>query len=171
MTHVAVVLVLVALGLMVARGGLERAAPALRRAGRPALAMLLYVVLGRWLAGGGIASELAGQLATLLGPAAPFAIVPMAILAGVITGTNVGSNAALMPVQAALGEAAGMQPALVAGLHNFAGGAGAGMGAAGLAMLCALLADGTRPAAIWRLLLPSVAALLLAGTLALLWFG
>ena len=170
-THVAVVLVLVALGLMVARGGLERAAPALRRAGRPALAMLLYVVLGRWLAGGGIASELAGQLAALLGPAAPFAIVPMAILAGVITGTNVGSNAALMPVQAALGEAAGMQPALVAGLHNFAGGAGAGMGAAGLAMLCALLADGTRPAAIWRLLLPSVAALLLAGTLALLWFG
>ncbi len=168
-THVAVVLWLVALGLMAARGRLGRAGPALHRAGRPALAMLLYVVLGRWLAGSGIAAELAGGLAQALGPAAPFAMVPMAIMSGIITGTNVGSNAALMPVQAALGAAAGLPPALVAALHNFAGGAGAGMGAAGLAMLCGLLADGTRPAAIWRLLLPSMAALLFCGTLTLLW--
>lgn len=170
LTHVAVVLWLVALGLMAAGGRLGRAGPALRRGLRPALAMLLYVVLGRWLAGSGIAAELADAMAHALGPAAPFAIVPMAILCGIITGTNVGSNAALMPVQMALGAEAGLPPALVAGLHNFAGGGGAGMGAAGLAMLCGLLADGTRPAGIWRLLLPSMAALLACGTLTLLWF-
>jgi lactate permease len=60
-----------------------------------------------------------------------------------------------------------LAPALVAGLHNFGGGAGAGMGASGLAMLCGLLADGTKPAAIWRLLLPSILAVLFCGTLAL----
>ena len=170
LTHVAVVLWLVALGLMAARGRLAGAAPALQRAARPALAMLLYVVLGRWMAGSGIAAELADGLAHALGPAAPFAIVPMAIISGIITGTNVGSNAALMPVQAALGAQAGLPIAMVAGLHNFGGGAGAGMGAAGLAMLCGLLADGTRPGAIWRLLLPSIVALLVCGTLTLLWF-
>ncbi len=129
--------------------------------------MLLYVLLGRWLAGSGIAAGLAEDLAHALGPAAPYAILPMAVVSGVITGTNVGSNAALMPVQAALGQEAGLAPALVAGLHNFGGGAGAGMGASGLAMLCGLLADGTRPAAIWRLLLPSILAVLFCGTLAL----
>ena len=166
-THVAVVLLLVALGVMLARGRLGEAPAALRRAARPALAMLLYVLLGRWLAGSGIAAGLAEDLAHALGPAAPYAILPMAVVSGVITGTNVGSNAALMPVQAALGQEAGLSPALVAGLHNFGGGAGAGMGASGLAMLCGLLADGTRPAAIWRLLLPSILAVLFCGTLAL----
>ncbi len=166
-THVAVVLVLVATGLMLGFGRLGEARPALRRAARPALAMFLYVLLGRWLAGSGIAAALAEDLAHALGPAAPYAILPMAVVSGIITGTNVGSNAALMPVQVALGHEAGLPPALVAGLHNFGGGAGAGMGASGLAMLCGLLADGTRPAAIWRLLLPSIAAVLLCGTLAL----
>ncbi len=168
-THVAVVLLLVALALMLARGRMGEAPAALRRAARPALAMFLYVLLGRWLAGSGIAASLAEDLAHALGPAAPYAILPMAVVSGIITGTNVGSNAALMPVQVALGHEAGLSPTLVAGLHNFGGGAGAGMGASGLAMLCGLLGDGTRPTAIWRLLLPSIAMVLLSGTLALLW--
>ncbi len=170
-THVAVVLALVAAGLLLARGRLPAGAAALRRAARPALALLLYVVLGRWLAGGGVAAELAGALVGALGAAAPLAIAPMALLAGMVTGSNVGANAALMPVQHALGAAKGLDAALVAALHNFAGGAGAGMGAAGLAMLCALLADGTRPAAVWRLLLPSLLAVLGCGTWALWWWG
>ena len=167
-THVAVVLVLVSGALMAARGRLGRVAPALRRAGRPALAMLLYVVLGRCLAGGGIAAALGLALTQSLGPGAAYAILPMALLSGIVTGSNVGSNAALLPVQLALGARLGLDPALVAGLHGFAGGAGAGMGAAGLAMLCALLGDGTRPAAVWRLLLPSMAAVLGLGLAALL---
>lgn len=168
LTHVAVVLALVAGGLLLARGRLAQGVGALARARRPALAMLLYVILGRWLAGGGVAAELAQALASGLGQAAPFAITPMALLSGIITGSNVGSNAALMPVQAALGAAFGMPPALVAGLQSFAGGGGAGMSAAGLAMLCGLLADGTRPGPVWRLLLPSMLALLVTGTLMLL---
>ena len=76
-THVAVVLLLVALGVMLARGRLGEAPAALRRAARPALAMLLYVLLGRWLAGSGIAAGLAEDLhqlvhaAFLIGSACP----------------------------------------------------------------------------------------------------
>jgi lactate permease len=74
-----------------------------------------------------------------------------------VTGSNVGSNAALMPVQAALGQAAGLPPLLAPSLHNFAGSAGAGMSFAVTAMVSGLLGDGTRPAQIWRLLAPSLA--------------
>jgi lactate permease len=80
-----------------------------------------------------------------------------------VTGSNVGSNAALMPVQQALGLAAGMPPLLAPALHNFAGAAGAGMSFGVTALICGLLADGTRPAQVWRLLLPSMAAVLAIG--------
>ncbi|WP_135466526.1 L-lactate permease [Crenalkalicoccus roseus] len=164
LTHVAVVLWLVSAALLLRRAdGLGRAAAALRRAARPALAMLLFVVLGRILAGSGAAAALAGAAAEALGPLAPYAIAPMGLLAGMVTGSNVGANAALTPVQAALGAAAGLPPALAPGVHNFAGGAGAGMSVGVLAMVCGLLGDGTRPAQVWRLLLPSMAAVVALG--------
>ena len=87
----------------------------------------------------------------------------MALLSGIVTGSNVGSNAALMPVQAALGRAAGLPEALAPGVHNFAGGAGAGMSVGVLAMICGLLADGTRPGQVWRLLAPSMALVVALG--------
>jgi lactate permease len=155
-THVGIVLWAVSAVLLAGRARL--AGPALRRAGRPAAAMLLYVVLARWLAGSGIAGALAGAAAQALGPAAPFAVPVIGLVSGMVTGTNVGSNAALMPVQAGLGQAAGMEGWLAPSLHNFAGAAGAGMSFAVTAMICALLADGTRPATLWRLLLPSILA-------------
>jgi lactate permease len=71
-----------------------------------------------------------------------------------------------MPVQAQLGQAAGLPPALAPGLHNFAGAAGAGMSVGVVAMLCALLADGTRPGQVWRLLIPSMGLVILLGCLA-----
>jgi lactate permease len=74
----------------------------------------------------------------------------------------------LMPVQAALGQVLGLPVLLAPALHNFAGAAGAGMSIAGTAMLCALLADGTRPVQVWRLMLPSMALVMLFGTLALI---
>lgn len=167
LTHVALVLGAVAVGLLLRRPDARaRAAGALRQARRPALAMLLYVVLGRVLAGSGAAAALAAAAAAALGPAAPYAIAPMALLAGIITGSNIGANAALMPVQAGLGQAAGLPPALAPGLHNFAGGAGAGLSVGVLALLCGLLADGTRPGALWRLLAPSLLLILLLGTAA-----
>lgn len=166
LTHVAVVLWLVSAALLRRRDGVARAGGALRRALRPALAMLLYVVLGRVLAGSGTAAALATAAAHGMGPLAPYAVTPMGFLAGLVTGSNVGSNAALMPVQAGLGQATGLPPALAPGLHNFAGGAGAGMSVGVLAMLCGLLADGTRPVQVWRLLLPSMALVVGLGSLA-----
>ena len=63
----------------------------------------------------------------------------------------------------ALGRAAGLPEALAPGVHNFAGGAGAGMSVGVLAMLCGLLADGTRPGQVWRLLAPSMALVVALG--------
>ncbi|MBU8537600.1 L-lactate permease [Falsiroseomonas tokyonensis] len=163
-THVAVVLWLVAGGLMLHRAEpLARGRTALARGLRPALAMLLYVVLARWMAGAGIAGALAQAAAEGLGPAAPYAVPVLGLASGIVTGSNVGSNAALMPVQAALGQAAGLPPLLAPALHNFSGAAGAGMSFAGTAMICGLLADGARPAQIWRLLAPSLAGVVLLG--------
>ncbi len=170
-THVAVVLWLVA-GLLLLRraDGAARAASALRRAARPALAMLLYVVLGRILAGGGVAAGLATAAVAALGPLAPYAVPPLGLLAGMVTGSNVGANAALTPLQAQIGVASGLPPLLAPGVHNFTGAAGAGMSVGVTAMTCALLGDGTRQAQVWRLLLPSMAMVLVLGwaTIALL---
>ncbi|PWC30625.1 hypothetical protein CR165_01600 [Pseudoroseomonas aestuarii] len=165
LTHVAVVLWCVSALLLALRapGALPAAWGALLRARRPALAMLLYVLLGRLLAGAGVAAALAQAAAGALGPFAAYALPPLGLVSGLVTGSNVGSNAALMPVQVALGQAAGLTPVQAAGLHNFAGAAGAGMSFAVTAMIAALLADGTRPARFWRLLSPALVAVLLIG--------
>jgi len=164
LTHVAVVLWVVAGAILAARpDGAGRAAAALKRAARPALAMLLYVVLARWLGSSGIAGVLAAATAEGLGPLAPYAVPVLGLASGAVTGSNVGSNAALMPVQAALGAAAGLPALLAPALHNFAGAAGAGMSFAVTALICGLLADGTRPAQLWRLLAPSILAVLVVG--------
>lgn len=168
LTHVAVVLWAVGLVLLLLREApLALLRGALVRAKRPALAMLLYVVLARWLAGAGIAAALAAALAGALGPAAPYAVPVLGLVGGMVTGSNVGSNAALVAVQSALGEASGLPPLLAPALHNFAGAAGAGMSFAVTALVCGLLADGTRPVQLWRLLAPSLAAVLLIGWLGL----
>ncbi|MGG5818109.1 hypothetical protein [Falsiroseomonas sp. HW251] len=166
-THVAVVLWLVA-GLLLLRrpDGAAAARQALERARKPAIAMLLYVVLARWLSGSGIAASLAEALAGALGPAAPYAVPVLGLTAGIVTGSNVGSASALMPVQQALGQAAGMPALLAPSLHNFAGSAGAGMSFAVTAMICGLLADGTRPVRLWRLLWPSMLAVVALGWIA-----
>ena len=163
-THVAVVLWLVSAVLLMRRteGG-AAAIAAFRRARNPVIAMLLYVVLARWMAGAGIAGALAQAAADALGPGAPYAVPVLGLVSGIVTGSNVGSNAALMPVQAALGVAAGLPTLLAPALHNFSGAAGAGMSFAVTALICGLLADGTRPAQIWRLLAPSLLAVLVIG--------
>jgi lactate permease len=172
LTHVAVVLWLVAGVLLLRRGdAAARAQAAMARAKRPVIVMLLYVVLARWLAGSGIAAALAEAVAGGLGPLAPYAVPVLGLASGMVTGSNVGSNAALMPVQAALGQAAGMPGLLAPALHNFAGAAGAGMSFAVTALICGLLADGTRPAQLWRLLAPAMAAVLVIGWIAVAIFG
>jgi lactate permease len=163
-THVSLVLLAVALLLLARRAGaVALARGAIKRGARPALIMLLYVLLARWMGESGATAALAREAAAALGPLAPYAVPPLGLMAGMVTGTNVGSNAAVMPVQYKLGLAAGLPPALAPGVHNFVGAAGAGMSFAVTAMICGLLADGTKPAALWRLLWPSLAAVLVIG--------
>ena len=163
-THVAIVLLLVAAGLLLRRAdAMARARAALQRAARPALVLLLYVLLARLMAGSGATAALAQAAAAALGEAAPYAVPVLGLGTGVVTGSNVGSNAALMPVQQALGLAAGMPPLLAPAVHNFAGAAGAGMSFGVTALICGLLADGTRPVQVWRLLAPSLLAVVLVG--------
>lgn len=169
-THVAVVLWLVSGALLLSRGGAVAVARgALHRALRPGLAMLLYVVLARWMAGSGMATALASAAAEGLGPLTPYAVPVLGLASGMVTGSNVGSNAALMPVQMALGQAAGLPPLLAPGLHNFAGAAGAGMSFGVTAMVCGLLGDGVRPAQVWRLLWPSMLGAVAIGWAVLTW--
>jgi len=166
-THVAVVLWVVSLGFLAARAdGLSRLGKAMRRMRRPAAAMMLYVLLGRWIAGSGVATALAAAIAGSLGPLAPYAIPPLGFLAGMVTGSNVGAASSLMPVQAGLGLAAGLPPWLAPGLHNFAGSVGAMHSFANTAMVCGLLADGTRPATLWRAALPVILSAMAAGWVA-----
>ena len=157
-THVSLVL-----GAVARVGPMALAQGAIKRGIRPAMIMLLYVLLARWMGESGATAALAREAAAALGPLAPYAVPPLGLMAGIVTGTNVGSNAALMPVQYKLGLAAGLPPVLAPGVHNFVGAAGAGMSFAVTAMICGLLADGTKPVQLWRLLWPSLAAVLLLG--------
>jgi lactate permease len=171
-THVSLVLGAVALALLARRtGAVALAHGAFSRGARPALIMLLYVLLARWMGESGATGALAREAAAALGPLAPYAVPPLGLMAGIVTGTNVGSNAALMPVQYKLGLAAGLPPVLAPGVHNFAGAAGAGMSFAVTALICGLLADGTKPVTLWRLLWPSLAAVLVIGWGAMAFMG
>ena len=169
--HAAVALWLVALLLLATRGHLAAGGAALRRAARPAAAMLCYVILARWLAQSGAASSLAHAGEAALGGAAPFAIAPLAYLSGVVTGSNGAANATLVVVQAALGATAGLPPWLAPALHNFAGAAGVALSFSTTALICGLLADGTRPAQLWRLLAPAALGVLLIGAAAVIFAG
>jgi lactate permease len=163
-THVAVVLWIVSLGFLAFRSDApRRLRDALARMRRPAGAMVLYVLLGRWLAGSGAATALAGAIALALGPLAPYAIPPLGFLGGLITGSGVGAASAMMPVQAHLGIAAGLPSWLAPGLHTYASGAGAAYSFSMTTMICGLLSDGTRPPALWRAALPVILAVFAIG--------
>ncbi|MDW8399593.1 MAG: hypothetical protein RMK90_13630, partial [Acetobacteraceae bacterium] len=170
LTHVSVVLWAVSLALLLARpGGAAAAGRALGRAARPAFVLLLYVLTARIMAASGAAAELARAAAAALGPAAPYAVPPLAFLSGLVTGSNVASNAALLPVQAGIAEASGLPLRVAAAIHNAAGGLGAGTSFAVLALVSGLLADGTRPRAIWRFVLPMALPMLLLCWAAVAW--
>ncbi|MDE2198056.1 MAG: L-lactate permease [Rhodospirillales bacterium] len=143
-----VALWLVAFLLLLRRGQARaRIVAALRRARRPAAALLMFVLLARFLTNGGVPQALAGALAHGLGRAAPFAAPMLAGVAGFFAGTNVGSNSAMMPLQAALGQVAGLGRLVLPSVQN---------GTLFLILSPQLTAiagglAGTTPARIWRL--------------------
>lgn len=159
--HPLVALWTVSLILLVARRR-DGAWSALRRGRRPALVILLYVILARWLIGTGAPTALAAALEGALGDLAPYAAPFVAALSGFIAGTNVGSNSIAMTLQAALGRLHGLDPVLLPAVQNF-------VGAAVLLLspqvvgIAAGLAGERRAAPIWRLVWPIVPIALAIG--------
>jgi lactate permease len=153
LNHAMVAIWAVALLLLLLRPQrLTALADAARRARRPALALLGFVVLSRFLSGAGIPTALAHALAGGFGTAAPFAAPLLAGFAGFFGGTNVASNSAMMPLQAELGRIAGLDPIVLPAVQN---GTPFLLVSAQLTAIAAGLAGGgATPASIWRLSWP-----------------
>jgi lactate permease len=169
--HAAIVLGAVALLLLAFRADRGAVlAAAFKRAQKPAVAMLLFVVLARVLAGSGIAAALAGRLAAAAGEAAPYAAPVLGALAGFFVGTNVGSNSVTMPLVAALGAGTGLPAALLPAIQNFTGSALCLISPPVLALAMGISGERARPAQIWRVLGPGpLAAVPVAWAAIALW--
>jgi lactate permease len=162
--HAMFALWLVALALLLARHGAASTgllAAALRRARLPAIALLMFVLLARFLSNAGIPQALALALSGGFGAAAPFAAPLLAGFAGFFAGTNVGANSAMMPLQAALGRLAGLGPTVLPAVQN---GTPFLLLSPQLTTIAAALAGGgATPARIWRRAWPIALAALAVG--------
>jgi lactate permease len=141
-------------------------APVLQRAAPPVTAILAFLLLAQTMRASGLIAALAGAM-TSLGPAAA-ALVPLAgMVSSFITGSATGGNALMMPLQAALGEAAG-NPLRFAAMQTSAAGIGV-LSAVPLLVLTVTIArdSGGAPVSLPRLLrftLAVAAALLVVFT-------
>lgn len=162
--HAAIVLGAVAVLLLALHPApVATARAALARARRPALAMLLFVVFARWLAGSGVAQALAGALAAAAGPAAPYTAPVLGVAAGFFIGTNVGSNSATMPLVAALSAGTGLPEALLPAIQNFSGSAAVLLSPPVIALASGVAGERADPPAIWRLIWPLAPAAVAVG--------
>jgi lactate permease len=117
--HPSVVIAAVALATAhPARGWSEVLRAAGRAARAPVLATLTFVVLAQLLAAAGLAGALGRAVQGALGRAAPLAAPALAALGGALTGSNVASNAMILPVQLAVASGAGLAPDWIAGIQN-----------------------------------------------------
>ena len=167
LSHAVVALWLAAVCLLIASGrGPGLALQALRRARRPALALLAFVVLARVLTNAQVPQALATALVASFGKAAPFASPLMAAIAGFFAGTNVGSNAAMMSLQAALGHSAGLGPLVLPAVQN---GTLALVISPQLVSVASSLAGAeVTPRAVWRIMWPIAVIALAVGILSVL---
>lgn len=131
------------------------------RAWRPALALLMFVVLSRFLSNAGIPQALAHALVDALGSAAPFAAPVLAGVSAFFAGTNVGSNSTMMPLQSELGRLAGMNPAALPAIQN--GTLFLLLAPQVVGMVAGLAGKGVQPAAIWRVSWPVAGVSMLIG--------
>ena len=152
LNHAMVALWVVALVLLaMRRDALAVAARGLQKMPRTALTLVLFVLLARTLANAGVPQALALALAGAFGGFAPYAAPLLAAGGGFVTGTNTGGNSAMMPLQAALGNAAGLPPLVLPAVQN---GTLTLLMAPQLTAVVAQLAGGLTLGAIWRLLWP-----------------
>jgi lactate permease len=120
LTSPGVMMALTALLLQAHRRVAVPLTPVLVRAARPVTAILAFLLLTQTMRATGLITVLAAAV-TSLGPAAR-ALVPLAgMVSGFITGSVAGGNALMMPLQAALGDAAG-DPLRFAAMQNSAAG-------------------------------------------------
>ncbi len=151
--HAMVAIILVALLVAALRPSPGRLiADAMARAWRPALALLMFVLLSRFLSNAGIPQALAHALADLFGTAAPYASPLLAGISAFFAGTNVGSNSTMMPLQSELGRLAGMDPAALPAIQN--GTLFLLLAPQVVGMVAGLAGRGVLPAAIWRMAWP-----------------
>jgi lactate permease len=119
LNHAMVALWVVVLALLARRrDAVQVAAQALRRMPRSGLVLLLFVLLARTLGNAGIPQALAAALAGAFGRLAPYAAPLLAAGGGFVTGTNTGGNSAMMPLQSALGHAAGLGATVLPAVQN-----------------------------------------------------
>ncbi len=159
LTHVAVALWLVGALFLLGRGLSPRGA--MLRARKPMLAILCFVVLSRWLAAAGTPAALAATMAAALGGFARYGTPLLALLSGFVAGSNVGSNAMMMPLQATLGRLDGLPATLLPAVQNFTG-AQASMFSPQVTAVFGGLA-GVTPGPVWRIAWPVFVIVLLIG--------
>jgi lactate permease len=162
LNHAMVALWVVALGLLaVHRDGLMVGRQALARMPKTALVLLLFVLLARTLGNAGIPQALAVALAGAFGGLAPYAAPLLAAGGGIVTGTNTGGNSAMMPLQSALGRAAGLAPTVLPAVQN--GTLTLLMTPQLTAVVAQLAGGGTRLGQVWRLSWPIAVVGILIG--------
>lgn len=148
LNHAMVALWVVALALLAARrDGFAVASRGLQKMPRTALTLLLFVLLARTLANAQVPQALAAALTQAMGGLAPYAAPLLAAGGGFVTGTNTGGNSAMMPLQAALGHAAGLPATVLPAVQN---GTLTLLMAPQLTAVVAQLAGGVPLGAIWR---------------------
>lgn len=115
---------LLAAALLLDRGRphLPDARAALARVGRPLLTLTGFVVLGRLMADSGMLGELGTAVAGAPPLVAALAAPALGMLSGFITGSNVGGNALMMPLQERLAPSGAGLDAWFAALQNSAAG-------------------------------------------------
>jgi len=171
--HPAAWLALVAVAVLASSGRFARLPAVLSMAGRGAwravLITIVFVVLARVAAGGGLAAELARGVERVLGGAAILLAPLLGALSGALTGSNTASNGLMMPVQVALARAAGADPAWAAAMQNAAGSSLCMLSPARIATGCALFGVPGTESQAYKLAWPlgAVAVLILTGCWAL----
>ncbi len=141
-----------------------------RAAARPVAVTAVFLVMAEIMADSGASQHLAAALAAVLGAGALAASPLFAAVAGFLTGSNVASNALLMPLQKALAARLGADLMGIAALQNVACSNFTLLSPMRVAMGCALIGDAAQAqaaaAAVYRQLAPLALALLaLLGTL------
>lgn len=105
----------------------------------PLAVTLIFVVMAQIMASSGMAYQLAHAWSVLAGRHAVLATPLFAAVAGFLTGSNVGSNAIMMPLQSALASHSAHDVHWLAAMQNTAGSNFTMLSAIRVAMGCALI--------------------------------